>query len=239
MNVHNLMEEYVYTGVNELFDDPEIGKQEWFTCNCEQCRIDTICFVLNRIQPRYIKSGRGLVYSKIEEIYDKSQIMADINHLALEGMKQVLSTRRPHAEKVDTFPEAPVFNFPTIVGRILDGQTFEPVKDIFVSLLMDSKLTEAIDCTWENPYRISKYTPGTFTFWPKPVSTKFENTKKVFSFEIRVEEKGFDLIRYYFEIGLSSESFIRTAYNARNSFFLPDLHLFPEHDKLDYMQYCL
>ena len=91
MNVHNLMEEMVYSGVNELFDTVIESKADWLTCSCEQCRLDTICYVLNRLPPHYIKSGRGLAYAQNEDAIDKMQLVADINRIALEGMKQVLA----------------------------------------------------------------------------------------------------------------------------------------------------
>jgi len=227
MNVHNLMEELVYSGVNELFDTAIEAKADWLTCSCEQCRLDTICYVLNRIPPHYIKSGRGLAYAQTEDSIDKMQLMADINRIALEGMKQVLHTKRPNHNTLADLPEIPVFNFPTILGRILDGCTFEPAKNIKVLLLLDGKPAESIDSTWDNPFTITTHTPGTFTFWVKPESAKKEGLRKVFPFELNVDVEGHDPIRYYFEVAATSESVIRTAVNTDHSLFLPDLHLFP------------
>jgi len=236
MNVHNLMEDLAYTEVNGLFDTAKESKAPWLTCSCNQCRLDTICYVLNRIQPHYIKSGRGLAYSQLEDFVDKTQITADINKLGLEGMKQVLATKRPHSPLITNLPDSPVFNFPTFVGRILDGRTFEPIQEVSVLLFKDSKKAESIDSSWENPYRITEHTPGAFTFWVKPFGVKDEGIKKVFSFEIQVDKKGYDPLKYYFELGITSESFLRTAYSAEHSYILPDLHLFPISDGLENMQ---
>jgi competence protein ComFB len=236
MNVHNIMEEVVYTEVNGLFDTAKKDNAPWLTCSCSQCRLDTICFVLNRVQPRYIKSGRGLAYSQIEESFDKAQLGADLSIISLEGMKQVLSTRRPHSTEFPDMPDTPVFNFPTIVGRVLDGLTFEPVKDLSVLMLLDTKKAESIDSSWENPYTLSRHTPGTFTFWVKPLGAKKEGIKKVFPLEIRIEQQGYDPIHYFFEVGVTSESFLRTSYSAEHSFTLPDLHLFPAEQELNGMQ---
>lgn len=231
MNVHNLMEELVYAEVNDLFDTARANNAPWLTCSCAQCRLDTICYVLNRIPPRYIKSGRGLAYNQNEESIDKQQLSADISRIGLEGMKQVLSTKRPHCASESDMPDTPVFNFPTFVGRVLDGLTFEPVKDISVLLLSGSSPALSIDSSWENPYSISAHTPGTYTFWVRPESAKDEGIKKVFPWEIRIEKQGFDTINYFFELGITSESVIRTAYNAEHSFILPDLHLFPSDEE--------
>lgn len=230
------MEELVYNEVNNLFDTAKANKTPWLTCSCAQCRLDTICYVLNKIPPRYIKSGRGLAYSQLEESIDKSQLFADINKIGLEGMRQVLAKQRPHSTSDSNLPDSPVFNFPTFVGRILDGLTFEPVKNLEILLLLNSKKAESINISWENPYKISSHTPGTFTFWVKPLSAKEENIKKVFPFEIKIEQEGYDSINYFFELGITSESIIRTAYSAEHAFMLPDLHIFPLEDELNTMQ---
>ena len=96
MIIHNVMEDLVYTEVNKLFDEAEEKKESWLTCSCMQCRVDTMCYVLNRVKPRYIKSGRGLAHFLKFEKTEKVQIMADITSLVIEGMHRVLSTKRPH-----------------------------------------------------------------------------------------------------------------------------------------------
>ncbi len=226
MNVHNLMEELVYSGVNDLFDAARENKSEWLVCDCAQCRLDTICYVLNRVPPRYIKSARGLAHTQNDDAFDRPQLLADINRIALEGMKQVLSSRRPHTQAGSELPVGPVFNVPTLVGRILDGQTFEPVRGLSVKLLLNGALAESINSSWENPCVINEHTPGTFTFWPKPIAATAEGEKRVFSFEIAVDREGYDPIRYFFELGVASESVIRTAYTSEHSYILPDLHFF-------------
>ncbi len=236
MNVHNLMEELVYSGVNDLFDTARKAKADWLVCDCDQCRLDTICYVLNKVPPRYIKSGRGLAHTQREDSFERAQLLADINRIALEGMKQVLSSRRPHCGEVDILPETPVFNFPTLVGRVLDGTTFEPVRDVSVFLYQDSELAEPISTSWDNPCRINEHTPGTYTFWPKPESASSESLKRVFSFEVRIAREGYESINYYFELGLNSEAVLRTAYSSEHSFKLPDLHLFPLTDATSSMQ---
>lgn len=236
MEVHNLMEEIVFSHVNDLFDVAKKDRAEWLTCSCDQCRLDTICYVLNRVQPRYIKSARGLAHNQIIESTDRAQLQADINRIAVEGMKQVLSSKRPHAAAQESLPAAPAFNFPTIVGRILNGNTFEPVSNISVELLIDGERAIPIDPSWENPCKITEHTPGTYTFWVIPVSARAERENRVFNFEIRAAIPGFEEVHHYFELGLTSEALIRTAYNAEHSFIVPDIHLFPVEDELDSMR---
>ena len=86
MNVHNIMEELVTKRVNDLYDQVKDLKAPWFTCDCEHCRIDTISYVLNRIPPKYVVSGRGLTHSITNEA---PQLKADIDALGIEGMHAV------------------------------------------------------------------------------------------------------------------------------------------------------
>jgi len=236
MNVHNMMEELVFSHVNDLFDHAKTGGADWITCTCDQCRLDTICYVLNRLPPKYIKSGRGLAHTQFEESIDRAQLQADITHIAIEGMRQVLSSKRPHLGSPETLPEAPVFNFPTIVGRVLNGNNFEPVSGISVQLFMDGQPAASIDPSWENPCKISDHAPGTYTFWVLPVSAKSEQEKRVFNFEVRSLVPSFEEVHHYFELEIESEPVLRTAYNAEHSFNVPDVLLFPLDDELDSMR---
>ena len=64
MNVHNLMEEIVKQRVDQLYENAKNEKVEWLSCDCENCRLDTVSFVLNRIPPKYVVSGRRLFLSR-------------------------------------------------------------------------------------------------------------------------------------------------------------------------------
>ena len=63
MNVHNLMEDVVIKAVNTLYDKVKAEKVAWLTCDCENCRLDTVSYVLNRIPPKYVVSGRGVTHN--------------------------------------------------------------------------------------------------------------------------------------------------------------------------------
>ena len=97
MNVHNLMEDTVTKAVNALYDRVKADNIPWLTCDCENCRLDTVSYVLNRIPPKYVVSGRGVTHNV--EYLASSQLQADVDSLALEGMRTVSSTKRPfHSE---------------------------------------------------------------------------------------------------------------------------------------------
>lgn len=237
-NVHNIMEEMVKEEVEKLFDAAERQKAPWLSCSCPQCKCDTLCYVLNRIPPKYIRSGRGISHHITGLISEKPQIQADITTLTIEGMKRVLETQRPHPVADNAKNDAPqdgqkppVFNFPTITGRVLNGLSFEPEKNIEVGLYLDGELCQAINASWENPYKINENTPGNFAFWVKPLSAHTTDENKVFGFEIRIHAEGKEPLSHFFEVGLTSENIIRNAYNANNSMALPDFYLFPIEDE--------
>ena len=77
MIIHNVMEDIVSDEVNKLFDEAEQKKEDWVTCTCIQCRHDVMCYVLNRIKPRYIKSGRGLAHFLNFTKDERDQIATD------------------------------------------------------------------------------------------------------------------------------------------------------------------
>ena len=61
MNVHNLMEEIVKQRVDQLYENAKNEKVEWLSCDCENCRLDTVSFVLNRIPPNMWFLGEELL----------------------------------------------------------------------------------------------------------------------------------------------------------------------------------
>lgn len=226
MTIHNLMEDFVYSEVNKAFSAAKQKKEAWLTCDCLQCRLDTVCYVLNRIPPRYIKSGRGMLHFMQIDQSEKLQLIADISSLAFEGMKVVLATQRPHSAHEQTLPTGPVFNLPAISGRIVDGQTFTPVTDLAVSLYMENALVMQMNNLWENPFTISEKMPGAYTFWPFPIKAEHAGENKILNFSIRAEKKGYDSINYHFKLGITSDASAKKDLDGDNYHTLPDLYLF-------------
>ena len=143
MNIHNLMEDYVTSQVNELYDTLKAENISWLKCDCETCRLDTICFVLNRIKPRYIVSERGVIHNSLD--LQDSQFKVDMNKLALEGIRLINgSQRKYHKEKggAETSKKSAgyMFNFPLLIGTVFDGTTFEPLEGVDISIKVDNKL---------------------------------------------------------------------------------------------------
>lgn len=228
MHVHNIMEEIVIQRVNGLYDQVKKSNPSWLTCDCENCRIDTVSYVLNRVAPKYIVSGRGATHA-IPTMED-TQIRADIDALSLEGIRIVSSTKRPYhqiarKDSTDLTP-SPVYNLPTFMGTILDGTTFEPMTGVTVTLTQDGKPVQMIDGTWANPVKTFKSTQGSYSFWAKPISAKKEGLNERFTFTVELSAPDYTDVTYTFEVPVVSESTMRTELNSIFTLKIKDLIMF-------------
>ena len=229
MELHNTMEDTVIARVNEIF---EIFRQERNPdnyCTCDQFRMDTICYVLNRTTPHYILSHRGAARTQRETI-EQQQQAADITALVYEGLKKV-----NHSLRHDLAPSAgagsrsnnPVFNIPTIMGRLFNGNDFAPLPDAVVELLWNSELVAMKDRNWQNPCSLVSSSEGTFSFWPAPAESGRVNNHKIFEYTLRVSSPGFETLFHFFKIPVASEIQAASSFTLNRTFKLPDLYLFP------------
>ena len=228
MNVHNLMEEVVTKAVNTLYERVKGENVSWLTCDCENCRLDTISYVLNRIPPKYVVSGRGITHNA--EYLASSQLQADIDSLGMEGMRIVSTTKRPFHESNRKTPAEkefkPSFNFFTFTGAVLDGNTFEPITDATVTLKLDGKIAEMFDASWPNPFKTVKSTKGVYSFWVKPVPAEKAGIAKNFPLSIEVKAEGYNDVVYHFEAPIMSEESVRTKLDSTYTLKINDLVIF-------------
>jgi competence protein ComFB len=233
MELHNTIEDLVISKVTGIFESIEKeGNPENF-CTCQQCRMDTVCYALNRSQPHYIISNRGAARVN-QESHEHQQKEADLVALIHEGIKQVNHNQRPnflHSPR-SAFPgegvNRPVFNIPTIVGRLFNGNNFSPLSDVKVELLRNGDLVAMKDGNWQNPYTLVANTEGTFSFWPNPVPALTVDEHRIFEFSIRVEA-GDDLetLYHFFKLPVISELQTANTFSLHRTFKLPDLYMFP------------
>ncbi len=231
MNVHNLMEDLVIQNVDLMYDQVKEAKAAWLTCDCKNCRLDTVSYVLNRIPPKYIVSGRGVTHAS--ETLNNKQFMADVNALILEGMRTVSSTKRPFHTKDRkecsvVADNRPSFNFPTCTGTILDGSTFEPVTGAIVTIKMDGKLVEMIDKPPSNPYTTCQSPPGTFSFWAKSTPAQTEGEQQRFAFTFDISAQGYTSTVYNVVVPVISEASSRKEIDSTYFLKLKDFILFKE-----------
>jgi competence protein ComFB len=238
MEIHNITEDIVFSEVDKIFKAIEKeGNPEKFALN-DRCRMDTICYVLNRCEPRYIVSNRGV--ARVEQnSFERQQQAADIAALVYDGIKRVNHTMRPKIEGdashigTGAAPDTPVFNIPTIVGRLFSGINFSPMSGINVELLRDGKLVAMKDENWQNPYSMVSNTAGTFTFWPAPISAEARGLHKIFEYSVKIEAPDFETLNHRFSVPVMSELLSSLSFSMDRTFKLPDLYMFPPGDEED------
>jgi competence protein ComFB len=231
MELHNTVEDLVLAGIVEIFGNIDKSDGPDKLCTCDQCRMDTACYVLNRITPHYIASNRGAARVERETI-EKQQLDADIVAMIYEGIRRVNHNLRPTAvhglkaaEPRDQ--DTPVFNIPTIVGRVFKGADFAPAWGIKVELFHNGKLVPMKDSNWQNPYTLVVNTEGTFTFWPKAIPAAEGNLHKVFEFNVKIETAEFETLNHFFKIPVISDIHPVSSFSLSHTVKLPDLYLFP------------
>jgi competence protein ComFB len=242
MNVHNVMEETVFTEIDRICEsmrkEAALGNKQYDgICTCSQCRVDAACYVLNRITPSYIVSGRGVAHIN-KDTFERQQRMTDISILVYEAMLQVCHNRRPDFEhnsndakkKRERKQNEWFFNIPAVFGRILNGANFAPMMDIYVELLLDGKLVKMKDANWKNPCKLVGKTEGTYTFWPEALPAKTPGEAKVFNYKLQVEAPNFEPLFHSFMIPVESDANTDISFSMSRTFKLTDLYMFPSQD---------
>jgi competence protein ComFB len=230
MEIHNIVEDLVDSVVKDIFQTEAKDGRLGF-CTCPQCRLDVACYVLNKLSPEYIVSGRGVVYAS-KDYQGKIQKQADAITLANEAWRRIDQSRRPHfehraAKRHLDFPQPPVFNFPTIIGRLFNGLTFAPMDGVEVSLFRDGAEARMMDANWQNPCLLFSRTGGTYIFWPYPEGADSAGESRVFEFELRARAEGFTELEHFFSLRVSCEDSIQDQFSLQRQFILPDLTVFP------------
>lgn len=232
MRVHNLMEEYVSQRVdsiyNQLADD---NNGNWVACSCSRCRLDSTAYVLNKVEPHYVVSGRGVVYSAQELV--NSQLKADVDALILEAIRKVSSTQRPnHAvmsfidRTAKKLKEMPCYNFPIISGTLLNGATFEPLADAEVTLKDSEGTVMMQDSSFSNPGKTYVSTNGSYSFWPSAIKADVTGITKTFHFTVEAKVPGFQPVTKGFDIAVTSDKKMHLQFGSDLSVKIPDLILF-------------
>jgi len=229
MGIHNISEDIVVKTAQEIFDAVKNEGNPDGLCLCEQCKLDTMCYALNRIEPRYIVSNRGI--TRIEnDGNERHQTHADITALVYKGLQQVNHNQRPTATHDGSLPENIVkklaFDIPTIVGRLFDGETFAPISGVTVELHHNGELVPMRNSNWQNPYTLVANTPGTFTFWPALVPAAMVDMHQIFEYSISIESPKYDTLTHFFKIPAVSAFQAEPTYFMNRTFKLPDLYLF-------------
>lgn len=233
MEVHNIVEDVVMATVQEAFAE-ESRKPANGYCTCPQCMLDVACYALNRMKAEYVVSGRGLAHSS-KDYQATLQRQADASSLVAEGWKRINQTRRPafdHAgsKKARDWPHPPVFNFPTIIGRVFEGMTFSPMDGVQVSLLRDGQPVRMMDANWQNPCSLRAATGGTYIFWPYPEKADALGETALIELTLRAEADGFEPLEHHFNVRVHAEDAIQDSFSMQRSRAIPDLLMFKPGD---------
>lgn len=236
MKFHNANEDVVINKVDEIFESiQKQGNPEHF-CFSEQCRLDTICYVLNRVEPHYIVSSRGVAHFGLETA-ERQQLKIDITALVYDAIKTVAQNKRSlpsSASGASLAEDSPMFNIPTILGKLLNGVNFAPMVDVELELHLDGKLIPMIDERWQNPYKLIAPNQGIFSFWPSPIPTEARGVRQVFKFAVSAKREGFETVHHFFEMEAVSEAQRHSAFSMDRSVKLQDLYMFPVGEEDDF-----
>jgi len=232
MEFHNTVEDKVISSVDRIFEDLRNDSRTKKLCTCKQCRMDVICYTLNRLTPHYIVSNRGASRIRNENL-EYQQQAADIAALIHDGLKRVSHNLRPNAVHSGGAADAnaeskfPVYNVPTIMGRIFNGDNFSPLPEAEVELLWKGKPVQMKDSNWQNPCHVVSNNEGNYSFWPAADRASGINKHKIFEYTIKVTAPGFETLVHFFKIPVASEIRAADSFSLSRTFKLPDLYLFP------------
>lgn len=230
MEIYNLMEDYVKHAIKVLLEDKED------ICKCEQCRMDMICYCLNKTKPRYVISSRGFVHTRNEK-RENMQMNIDILALGQEAI-DVISHMPRHEQKIKIENKEnkkeigkSSFFFPVFVGRVVD-EDFQSLSDVKVTLTFadTGEPAEMIGDYWKNPTTLVPAMDGTFSFHVQPLLADELGIKKNFKFCLEIEKEGYEKACKYFEIALFSSISSREIDIAANFYQIEDAILFKEED---------
>lgn len=159
MAIRNIMEDITFSIIAEILKEDKV-----FT-GAECYTQDIAAYVLNRIQPKYITSERGILHGKLESrllMQQKTDIIFLI-HEALEVIRNRRSVPTPGI--ADNLSSRELF-FPHIIGEVLEETTFSIITDAEVTLMYKGSRVPMVDSSWINPYITNRGTLGYYHFWP-------------------------------------------------------------------------
>jgi len=228
MEIHNISEDLIINSVKTVFEAIKNDNNPNNFCLCEQCKLDTICYALNRTEPHYVVSNRGM--TRIEHDWSgKQQTEADLYSLIYTGLRIISHNRRPtanHDENFSVLTDKAGFYLPVLIGRLFDGENFAPVANAKVELRYNGEIVTMRNQNWQNPYTIVSNTSGTFTFWPAPIPAEANGIKKIFEFTIKIEAADYENLSHFFKVSSISSIQTPSSHSNESTFKLPDLYLF-------------
>ena len=238
MELHNIMEDVVSDYLEEVLS------QKKDICSCEQCKTDMACYTLNKVQPMYVVSSRGIIHSENKRRLN-FQDDIDIYSVILEAIEVISKTKRHDMDinipddnmlselsdiSDDEIRSKFFFNFPQIVGRVIDSGTLNPVSDVEITLnyKISDEPVKMFNSNWKNPLELVPQMQGVFTFWPAPMVGEKEGIQKQFQLNLKIKKKGYETIRRFFELHSISTNELTKKIKQGKIYRLDDIYLYPE-----------
>ena len=227
MRPHNVMENVVVSMVDGIVGEEFLAGDKGF-CVTEQCKQDVICYVLNKIQPRYIVSGRGLTHFHMDYL-EKLQREADLAARIYKAIDVVTGNLRPtDSEPADQPPaEGSCFNLPAVTGRIFNSLNFEPASDVDVHLYREGRSVRMIDTKWQNPVHLVSNAGGSFSFWGAPIPAPASDSEEIVEFEVSIDSPRFEPLQHYFQLTLRAQPRAADHFTVGEHVQVGDLYLSP------------
>jgi competence protein ComFB len=203
-----------------------------------------VCYVLNRVPPKYITSGRGILHLELESEVNTQRIV-DIYAIIKEALQIISSRRREDDDKKlledDFFFSENIIqtkdyyvNFPYFTGRVLKHDQSDLKEDVEVSLYIKTdksfKLAEMISLNWKNPFITNKNTYGYYTFWVNPMVSREQEgpEEEIVTFKFVYETEKKEPIEKIVDIRVYTEKAkhfsIRTGFSIRIEDTLIDIY---------------
>ena len=228
MEIHNTNEDIVKQIIEDYCSSDKFNNEKY--CSCIQCKLDVACYVLNHTKPRYAVSSRGIIHQEMDYI-NKLQETADLYHMVKEGFVQIAEHKRPGVDhSIDTLEKAEsgiYFNFPNIMGKVLDGKTFEPIVNAEVVLYLDEKIATMTSKTTPNPNITEGATNGIFVFQPSPLIAEKTGMERTFRFKIIARKPHYQEFIRIIDVPSKSENTYLNSIQIENKMTVEDIYLFP------------
>ncbi len=232
MILRNNMEDLILNVVDIMLQDTD--DDFWKNQDHQE---DLVCYVLNRVKPKYVRSGRGILHSE-SSLEKNIQDNVDLFSLVAEGMRTIIVRRKDSesssneistADKEDTSKNY-YFNFPCLVGKIISMSSGEELSGVKVTLKHkegDKNIqTLMINSNWSNSYIIADQTEGYFTFFPKSIIDDGEKpSTKRFEFLLLFEHDKFGQLNKFFSITLASEKKMHSVFQRGSIHRIEDMYI--------------
>lgn len=82
------MEDLVFSQLDSVIKDVQV-------CECEKCKLDIAAIALNSLQPHYVVTPKGRLYTKLNTL----QQQFDVDVLSAIIKAAILVKRNPHHDK--------------------------------------------------------------------------------------------------------------------------------------------